>query len=783
MQKTNFNSGWKFAKQGESLQPVTLPHDAMIHQVRDAANSSGSAQAYFPGGSYQYEKTFTAPAEWEGQHIVLQFEGVYKDAKVSINGKEAGGSVYGYTPFFVCADGLLNFGKENTITVTCENKDQPESRWYSGAGIYRPVWLWTGNATYIEPEGVRIATVSVNPARLRVTTAATDGEVSIEILDEDTVLATGSGSDVTIDIPEAKLWSEDCPKLYTCRVTLMSEGKVADTVEETFGIRQITWDNKGLYINGVSTLLRGGCVHHDNGILGAAAFDESEYRRVKKLKDAGFNAVRASHNPCSRAMLDACDRLGMYVMDESWDMWFHHKNKYDYAAQWRENYKSDLLAMVSRDYNHPSVIMYSIGNEVSEPAKEEGLDKAREMIQLLHKEDSTRPVTGGFNLMIISSAKKGKGIYDEEGGGRDESSDKAMQGMNSTLFNMVTNMVGTGMNKAANSKKADEATSPLLDSLDMAGYNYASGRYPLEGKAHPNRLIFGSETFPQDIVKNWEMVKKYPYLVGDFMWTAWDYLGEVGLGAWGYTPDSKGFNKPYPWLLADTGAMDILGNPNAELFMAQAAWGLLDAPKIAVQPVNHPGVKPAKMVWRGTNAIPSWSWQGCEGNKAVVEVYSDASMVELFLNGKSLGRKKVKRCKAVFHMKYGSGELKAVAYDSAGKQFGSSYLESAIGKTHIEVSPEKESVKQGEIVYVDISMVGENRIVESNADCPLTVTVTGGKLLAFGSANPRTEERFDSGSYTTYYGKALAAVQAEDSEITVTVTDGKRTASASIAAF
>ena len=165
--------------------------------------------------------------------------------------------------------------------------------------------------------------------------------------------------------------------------------------------------------------------------------------------------------------------------------------------------------------------------------------------------------------------------------------------MNSTLFNMVTNMVGTGMNKATNSKKADAATSPLLDSLDMAGYNYASRRYPLEGKAHPDRLIFGSETFPQDIVKNWEMVKKFPYLVGDFMWTAWDYLGEVGLGAWGYTPDSKGFNKPYLWLLADTGALDILGDPNAELFMAQAAWGLLDAPRIAVQPVNHPGVKPA----------------------------------------------------------------------------------------------------------------------------------------------------------------------------------------------
>ena len=780
MQKSNFNTGWKYAKQGESLQPVTLPHDAMIHQVRDAANPSGSAQAYFPGGSYQYEKTFTVPTEWEGQHIVLQFEGVYKNAKVFINGKEAGGTVYGYTPFFVFPNDLLKFGEENTITVTCENKDQPESRWYSGAGIYRPVWLWTGNAAHIEPEGVRITTVSVDKPKIRVTTTAAGGEVSVEILDGENILATGSGADVTIDIPGAELWSADNPKLYTCRVKLMTDGKVVDTAEETFGIRQITWNNKGFYINGVSTLLRGGCVHHDNGILGAATYDESEHRRVKMLKDAGFNAIRAAHNPCSRAMLDACDRLGMYVMDESWDMWFHHKNRYDYAGQWRENYKIDLLAMVSRDYNHPSVIMYSIGNEVSEPAKEEGVEKAREMVQLLHKEDPTRPVTGGFNLMIISSAKKGKGIYDEEGGGRDESGDKAMQGMNSTLFNMVTNMVGTGMNKAANSKKADEATSPLLDSLDMAGYNYASGRYPLEGKAHPDRLIFGSETFPQDIAKNWEMVRQYPYLVGDFMWTAWDYLGEVGLGAWGYAPDSKGFNKPYPWLLADTGAMDILGDSNGELFMAQAAWGLLDVPRIAVQPVNHPGVKPAKMVWRGTNAIPSWSWKDCEGNKAVIEVYINSPMVELFLNGKSLGKKKVKGCKAVFKTKYQPGELKAVAYDSAGRPVGTGSLNSAIGETAIVVAPEKETVKSGEIVYVDVSMMGENGVVESNADRKLTVNVTGGKLLAFGSANPRTEERFDSGSYTTYYGKALAVILTEDSEITVEVTDGVKTTAASI---
>ena len=759
MKKTTFNENWIY-----NGQSVALPHDAMIHEQRNPNAACGSAGAFFPDGEYVYEKTFERP---EAEHVLFQFEGVYKNAKVFINGKEAGGAAYGYIPFFVCADEYLVAG-ENTIRVECAVK-HPDSRWYSGAGIYRPVWLWEGPADSIEPESVRISTVSYDPAVIRVQSPKA---VKVEVEE-----VSGEGTDFELTIPDAKLWSDTTPYLYTAKV---SNG--ADSEEIKFGVRKVEWSNKGLFINGRETLLRGGCLHHDNGILGAATWDESEWRRVRKMKKAGFNAIRSAHNPCSRAMLEACDALGVYMMDETWDMWFHHKTKYDYATEWRDNYLADIDAMVARDFNHPSVILYSIGNEVSEPAKQEGIEKIREMVARIHAADPNRAVTGGFNLMIITQSAKGKGIYDENGEGRKENgSEKKMQDMNSTMFNLITSMIGPGMNKSANGKAADTATSPGLDLLDMAGYNYGSGRYPLEAKAHPDRVILGSETFPYTIAQNWAMVMKYPYLVGDFMWTAWDYLGEAGIGAWAYTPDGKGFEKPYPWLLADTGAFDILGDPNAEAFWASAVWGKLDAPVICVQPINH-DKKPAKAAWRGTNGIPSWSWAGCKGKTAVVEVFYDAAKIDLLLNGKKLAAAKVKDCRAAFKVKYAPGKLEAVAYGADGRELSRGGMETADAPLHIALKPEKATVKPGEIVYIPVTVEGANSVVESNADRKLTVTVNGGELLAFGSANPRTEERFDAGEYTTYYGRALAIVRSGRSgKVTVSATDGERRCSEEIA--
>jgi hypothetical protein len=776
MKRIDFNQSWTFCKKGGVAREITLPHDAMIEEQRCADSPGGNAYGYFPGGVYVYEKRFTLPEAPAGRHIVLQFEGVYKNSTVTINGKEAGGKPYGYIPFFVETDGLLNDG-ENIIRVVADNADLPASRWYTGSGIYRPVWLWAGGRSYIEPEGIKITTLSVNPAKIKVNIAHNGGSAAFVIRHKGVTVAEGAGDETVVDIPAAYLWSDETPELYECAAVLTENGEIIDEAAVTFGIRMVEWSNKGLFINGRETLLRGTGIHHDNGILGARSTAESEERRVRILKQAGYNAIRSAHNPASSALLAACDKHGMYVMDETWDMWYASKNKYDYAKDFYANYLDDIRAMVSRDYNHPCVIMYSIGNEVSEPCDEKGLALAKEMIDYIHSLDHTRAITCGINLWIFNRTKKGKAMYREDGGLSVDNvahngKKLSERPINSTLFNIVTSVMGSSINNAANGRAADAATSPCLDLLDIAGYNYASGRYPLEGWRHPNRVIVGTETFSYDIAKNWEMVKKYPYLIGDFMWIAWDYIGEAGIGVWSSAADAKMFFKPYPWLLAGSGAIDILGNPGAEAAYAGIVWGIRKTPYIGVRPVNHTGTL-SKSAWRWTNAIASWSWRGCEQRKTTVEVYADCAGVALMLNDKIIGRKKIKQFKALFNVRYTPGALTAIAFDADGREISRHTLTSSDGKIHITVAPELDTVRAGQLAYVNIGIAGENGIIESNADAKLTVSVEGGRLLAFGSATPRTEERYTDGVFTTYYGRALAVVTADRPGVMVVTVQGE----------
>ena len=761
MKKILFTEGWLYGLKGEEKHPVILPHDAMQLQQRDPEAKSGSGCAYFPGGFYTYEKRWTVPADCKDKQLILHFEGVYRNTVVKVNGTVVGHKHYGYIPFWMDITDSVRVGEENLIEVEADNRQTPNSRWYSGGGIYRPVWLWVGDKVHISPCSLKVKTLSIDPAVIQVSMDTNADSAEIAIFSDGKQILSADGLNAEFTIDNAKLWDEVHPYLYSCKATVKRDGKVVDTAETTFGIRMVESSPKGFFVNGKSTLLRGGCIHSDNGVIGAASFPEAEYRKVKLLKNAGFNAIRVAHNPAAPALLDACDKLGMYVMDEGWDMWYKRKTKYDYGVDFMENYADDIRAMVDTDYNHPCVVMYSIGNEISEPGEEKGVELAGKLADGFRKLDDTRIITVGCNITILMSSQNGQETFDPDSDKTDGSFGSSFGEMDSTKFNEIISQLGGQMENAANSPAADSASSPLFEKVDVAGYNYAYGRYAIDAALHPERVIVGSETFPQCIYRNWQAVKKHPNLIGDFMWTAIDYIGEVGIGAWSYDKDGIGFTKPYPWLLGDTGALDLIGTPTGEIYMAQAAWELLNAPAIAASPdFCHPGIAVAKGGWRGTNSIPSWSFAGCEGNPGSVEVYSTGASVELILNGRSLGRKETANGAAFFACNYEAGTLEAVSFNAEGEETGRSRLKSAQGKLSIRLTQEANGnpVKAGSLVFVDADLVGENGIVESNADVPLTVTVEGGTLIGFGSARPRTPEKFTDGQYRTYYGRAMAAI-------------------------
>ena len=769
-EQADFNQDWQFWSDTKaSKQVVNLPHDAMQTETRSADVKEGRHNGFYPGNVYHYEKTFSADAALLEKHVTLAFEGVYRNSKVFVNGQEAGGYKYGYMPFDVCLDGLLVVG-ENTIRVDVDNSQMPNSRWYSGAGIYRPLHLLVQEKDYIEQ--VKVSTLSIAPAKVKVETLHQGGEISVTIYDGNKQIASAEGDNAELNIDNAKLWSAESPYLYKIVVELKQNGKTIEKQEKSFGVREITWSTQGLKVNGKDVLLQGGCIHHDNGILGAAEYDDAAYRKVALLKKYGFNAIRSSHNPLSEAMLKACDELGMYVMDELWDMWYISKTEFDYSKDFYDNYVEDIRHFVKKDFNHPSVIMYSIGNEVGEPAEEKGVALAKELINHLHQADNSRPVTAGINLMIIGLTKMGVNIFQQ--------SNSAMMGggqqITSEQYNMMMTNSSEQMSMATLQPAFDEATTPVLDALDIAGYNYASVRYPIEGTAHPNRIVVGSETYPQDLAKNWAMVEEMPYVVGDFMWTALDYIGEIGLGAWYYSNDPDFANKTYPWKLFGGGAIDLIGNPTGEAFWAKAIWTKQVEPNIAVRPIHKENL--VKSMWRGTNSIPSWSWQGCEGMSTTVEVFTAAQKVALYVNDKLIGEQEVKDYVASFeNITYEPGMLKAVATDANGKQHEQT-LTSATGKVGISIEPEKDNYKSGELAFVNINLVGENGIVESRADRTLTVTVEGGELLGYGSQTLITEAAFLDGVYPTHYGQSQAVVRAlKPGNVMITVTgEGLETA-------
>ena len=865
MQKIDFNKDWmcRCLTRDEEAYPVTLPHDAMLSEPRTQESTGEGNIGWYIGGDYEYIRNFFVPEEYKDKKVLIEFEGIYHNGEVYINGKKAAYRPYGYTNFYVDTEGFFQYGKENEIKVIARNADQPNSRWYSGTGIYRPAYLYVGEEKHIPVNGVKIRTLSYDPARIEVVVkTSSSGEVSLKIefegskvlgvigestkignVNNDKIISSdnknmqpnesvqtgknGQKSELAqveaeknnqeaayqaifqLDVPNAKLWDTEHPNLYTCKA-IFGE----DEVTETFGIRELIWNPQvGMTINGERVILRGACFHHDNGVLGACTYPEAEERKMRILKENGYNAVRSAHYPCSKALLDACDRVGMLMMDEYVDVWYIHKTKYDYAGQLADWWKQDLKDMVDKDYNHPSVIMYSTGNEVAETAQKKGIALTGDMTNYLHSLDSTRPVTCGINIFFNFLSSIGLGVYSDDkaeksagnaeknaaqAAGKNEkkvvksgektvnkATENGKKGLGSTkpekkkkpvgseFYNTLACLVGDYFMKCgATLYPCDLRTKDAYANMDIAGYNYGIFRYKHDLKKYPNRLILGSETFCKDAYSFWEIAKKNKRIIGDFVWAGWDYIGEVGDGAAEYS-DYK-FEDPATRMTGGNGRIDLNGKPRAEAAYTRVAFERETGPFIAVDPV-YQKEKLRLTGWQLTKALESWAWDGCNGEPAKVEVYARAAQVELFINGKSVGKKKVKKCRANFNTTYQDGEITAVSYDENGKEINRYSLQTAGKDTVLQVRPEEKTVKPEGLAFIQLQYTDSKGIWKPMEKHNIKVTVENGVLKGLGSPAPYVKGNYTDHTVATYYGEAMAVVQADgNGPVKVTVADEER---------
>lgn len=802
MRKLDFNDDWhvnRLTDTGEGVL-VSLPHDAMRTERRTLKSRGRHNIGWFESRDYAYRKYFVMPEKYEGAEVLLEFEGVYHNAEVYVNGRQAAYRPYGYTNFFVNITKYLRWGLENEIRVIAKNADQPNSRWYSGSGIYRPVWLYVGKGNYILENGVKIRTVdcdtSKRAARIQVEVATSlPGKVEVEILDakgqilrqewtesvlqEENLRGEAFRAALSVDITDARLWNYDSPYLYAC-IARCGE----DEVKEHFGIRTLAWDaENGLTINGKRVILKGACIHHDNGPLGACAYPEAEERKIRLLKEVGYNAIRSAHNPCSKALLDACDRLGMLVMDEYVDMWYIHKNEYDYASYMGDWWQQDLRDMVEKDYNHPSVILYSTGNEVAETGQKKGIDLTGRMTEYLHGLDETRPVTCGINIFFNLLYAYGFGVYSDDKAGKAAGGPEGKKkAVGSEFYNRLAGMLGDKVMKlGAALPMCDKKTKDAYAAMDVAGYNYGICRYRHDLKKYPKRLILGSETFCKDAYRFYELAKREPRIVGDFVWAGMDYMGEAGIGAWEYEDYAPVSSEDAGWLTAGSGRLDILGFERGEAAYTKVALEKERGPYLCVRPVYQKG-RHTPSAWKMTDAVESWSWPGCEGKLAQVEVYARAAAAELVLNGKSVGQKAFRGdCLVTFCIPYEAGELTVIARDGKGRELGRRSLVSAGAETKLSLLPEEAALKAGMLGYIRIRYTDEKGIWKPMEKHSLKVAVENGELMGFGNACPYNPDGYWKDTAKTYYGEALTVARAKGGgSLRVIVTDENGTSSVEV---
>ena len=716
-----FDSGWQFTRNGKTIT-VDLPHDWDIYEAPDpSTGATGTDGGWYPGGKGEYRKTFATP---KAEIVKLHFEGVYQKAEVFVNGQKAGQHAYGYTPFTIDVTPYLYQDKrENEVVVKVDNSEQPNCRWYTGSGIYRHVWLQAMPALHIAEYGVFVTTHDISAERAIVGVEVTVANESDR--DRNAMVVVDSGM-MMVAVParqtktvatsyavrNPRLWSPDDPYLYETKVELKESGIVIDEHRARFGIHSFSYDAEGGFVlNGKPLLINGACVHHDDGVLGAMAFDAAEIRKVRQMKEAGFNLIRTSHNPTTRAFLDACDSLGMLVIGEAFDGWRTAKKPYDYSTLIDSCYREDIRAMVERDRNHPSIICWSIGNEVIERKDIRVITTARQLKQAILDYNKTRPVTEALCA------------WDDDW----------------------------------------EIYDPHFDVLDIGGYNYMIHKHATDHQRNPGRVMWQTESYPRDAFQNWALVHGYPYIIGDIVWTGLDYLGEAGIGRYYYEGERAGEHyvdggQP-DWHGAYCGDVDVTGWRKPISHYREMLWKDSKDLYMAVKEPDGYHGKILETRWSVWPTWESWNWPSWEGKPIDVEVYTKAPEVTLYLNDKPIGTKAVSQSteyKAVFTVPYEAGTLRA---EAGGKR---ATLSTAGEPARLRLTADRYVMTAGgqDLSFITVEVIDREGRVCPNAAIPCEAIVKGqGTLLSFASADLKDREPYTSPCVTTWKGRALLVVR------------------------
>jgi beta-galactosidase len=747
-----FDASWKFFKgdlkgaenmnfNDNSWRTLDLPHDWSIEDLPNQSDSvigpfykksiGATATGYTVGGIGWYRKHFRMGSVANKKYSIY-FDGVYMNSDVWLNGHHLGNHPYGYTPFYYDLTPYLKANGENVIAVRARNEGR-NSRWYSGSGIYRHVWLITTTPIYINPWGVFITTPAVSNSSSIVNVKATvSNEANLSSLKLVTIIRDANNKVVAtsesplssndevvqnIAVKNPHLWSTESPYLYQAVTEIKRGTQILDRVVTNFGIRSIEFSaQRGFLLNGKSIELRGGCVHHDNGPLGAAAIDRAEERRVELLKNYGFNAVRTAHNPSSQSFLDACDRLGIIVIDEAFDMWERQKNPQDYHLYFDTNWKKDLDAMVLRDRNHPSVVFWSVGNEVNERVDSSGLVIAKKLIDQIKTLDNTRPVTNALCS-----------FYDHPG------------------------------------YKWD-TTAPAFALTDVTSYNYMMKEYESDYIKHPDRIMMGTESYAKDIFINWNLVEKHPYVIGDFVWTAMDHLGETGVGFSRIDSSNRraGGLQPFPWFISWAGDIDLTGGKKPQLYYRDIVWRTSPMHMLVHTPIPA-GMKEKVSDWGWPDELPYYYFPGSETKPLQVKVYTRYPEVRLELNGNKMDQKLVsaENLTAAFEINYQPGTLKAIAVNK-GKDVDSVVLQTPGKATKIRLTADRNQIKntRNDLAYVTVEIVDAAGQLVPGAAIPLQFSIEGnGEIAATASASPTDMQSFQKPEHRTFLGKCLVIVR------------------------